>query len=304
MSGDDARQQKLQQEFASQRRKDMLEMKATNFRRVTAAVSARRVKSSRSEDARIRAPKILSRSVRRKAKRDREQDALKNTTSSHTSHDLKHDSTGVKTNVDHGVSIRRTKPPKAAENKIDELLSQTISQLEKSYLEDTKADENQDAESVSHDASVPAPSAETKPGNAQVMLKKPKIQATLTSNSVKKPASQSKMKPSKKAKVTSQLETERKAQLATKLANEAKKSAPAFRKLASDEKHPGGSGSMAKNGPIQPRRVVQSKRSAATSISNVDGFDSLQSALSKKSLKTKAVIEKVDAIKLNMLRKS
>jgi len=310
ISSDVARQQKLQQQFTSQRRKDMLDMQASNIDRVPERNDAKEILKTQSKPGGKRklSTHHYTRGARRKHKRDMAKKALELAPASALTQESQAVAATAEQASDDPATILAQLEPTTDKEKggTIEVPSQTEPQVETPKETNTKAEGNVTTDNTLHDPPVSTANTKDPTEKPKSIPKESKPKAGPKNSGSKKAPSKSKKKPTAENKKTAPTEAERKAQLAKRLDVEEKKIAKTFRKCESETKRPLLSviSKHKIDAPAQVLRKVQSKkRIPATEISDVEGFESFQSALGGKTTKIGTTIEKADAAKLEILRK-
>lgn len=170
-------------------------------------------------------------------------------------------------------------------------------------MEETKAEEKKAIADPSHDASVSVNDTGDSTEKSQTTSKKLKPKVRLKNSGSKKSAPKSDKKPTTEVKAKAPTEAERKAQLANRIEAEGKKTKVTFRKC---DTMPALVSKHAVDDMRSPalRKALSKKRGSVTKISDVEDFDSIKSAIGGNATKAKTNIEKADATKLEILRKS
>lgn len=185
-----------------------------------------------------------------------------------------------------------------------EVPSQSVPQPKELKAKEMKVEASDVTGTTSDDLPVAAPNSWDQPEKPKVSPKKSKPKAPSKSSGSKKSPTQSGTKPTKEVKEVAPTEAERKAQLANRLELEVKKTVSTSRKVALEGQHDIMSKHAVKDGSTRIMRKVQSRsKDFGNKISDVEGFDSFQSAVGGKGTKIKTDIEKADATKLEILRK-
>ncbi|KAK4691842.1 hypothetical protein P7C71_g5247, partial [Lecanoromycetidae sp. Uapishka_2] len=307
-SSDDDRQQKLQQQFAEQRRKDLLAMQTGKARRV-AAQHGRGIDGislkAKAKANKERPAHHLPRSVRRQRNREKR---LKNAATTLAADG----SEVVVATVDQAgdptiTSVVQLEPSTPQESgAAASATGQSDPESWKSEDKETKVEIGSVIENTSGEPLVSTPDARNSAEKPQISPKELKPKAQSKGSVSKRSASKVEKKSTPKDKNKAPTEAERKAQLANRLEAEVKKTRAPFRKIDSEAKYPLPS-ALSKHAVNDPgsetvRKVASTKRSPVDKISDVEGFNSLESAIGGKTTKAKTSIEKTDATKLEILR--